>query len=601
MKLVTFLPVDSKPKQSIAKEHHESNKAKSTISSSVTNPVDFQQLLNAGLVQDSPKSKEMQNKLHSSIIPNEKVDAIPAEVVNAKHTEKHSIRNMEHQQQGSVSEVNHTKKKFDPTAATSQQLAGAMAVSQPNHIIANPSKTNHHSDKSSLLVEPVQADNTTKASLINNKVNEHIKSDTLNQPRNIELPVQASKINVENRKLQATVNVAETVRSAPIAQKQESTPQSLRVKSQVPATQPPQPQHVLAANVAKVLNTGEAKVVQNAPIAQKQESMPQSVRVKSQVPATQPPQPQHVQAANVAKVLNAGEAKVVQNAQNIPMTPIINEVIYGDTSNATNKPSNNKVKLVPNSSANPTKAQNKYNAMLNLQTINSSQAIIRGKSLLTSRVFFSKNTNKNSSPNSTATPPATNLMNQTMINFLVNNHFGSQSSDTGKQGQSSITNSNVTTNPFTMPFIDSSNLQTLNSDLSKWVIAQSSRLSFVGASSIVMTLVPEHLGKVKLTVKNDKNGHLQVKLAASNTEALNLLTNNAQTLQQQLEANGFGSVTINFGMDQQANQGALSDGNNAGTVMNESNAAKPINDSLLVQAGKNYSLQDLHQGFIAEA
>ncbi len=551
MKLVTFLPVDSKPKQSIAKEHHESNKAKSTISSSVTNPVDFQQLLNAGLVQDSPKSKEMQNKLHSSIIPNEKVDAIPAEVVNAKHTEKHSIRNMEHQQQGSVSEVNHTKKKFDPTAATSQQLAGAMAVSQPNHIIANPSKTNHHSDKSSLLVEPVQADNTTKASLINNKVNEHIKSDTLNQPRNIELPVQASKINVENRKLQATVNVAETVRSAPIAQKQESTPQSLRVKSQVPATQPPQPQHVLAANVAKVLNTGEAKVV--------------------------------------------------QNAQNIPMTPIINEVIYGDTSNATNKPSNNKVKLVPNSSANPTKAQNKYNAMLNLQTINSSQAIIRGKSLLTSRVFFSKNTNKNSSPNSTATPPATNLMNQTMINFLVNNHFGSQSSDTGKQGQSSITNSNVTTNPFTMPFIDSSNLQTLNSDLSKWVIAQSSRLSFVGASSIVMTLVPEHLGKVKLTVKNDKNGHLQVKLAASNTEALNLLTNNAQTLQQQLEANGFGSVTINFGMDQQANQGALSDGNNAGTVMNESNAAKPINDSLLVQAGKNYSLQDLHQGFIAEA
>ena len=548
---MTFLPVDSKPKQSIAKEHHESNKAKSTISSSVTNPVDFQQLLNAGLVQDSPKSKEMQNKLHSSIIPNEKVDAIPAEVVNAKHTEKHSIRNMEHQQQGSVSEVNHTKKKFDPTAATSQQLAGAMAVSQPNHIIANPSKTNHHSDKSSLLVEPVQADNTTKASLINNKVNEHIKSDTLNQPRNIELPVQASKINVENRKLQATVNVAETVRSAPIAQKQESTPQSLRVKSQVPATQPPQPQHV--------------------------------------------------QAANVAKVLNAGEAKVVQNAQNIPMTPIINEVIYGDTSNATNKPSNNKVKLVPNSSANPTKAQNKYNAMLNLQTINSSQAIIRGKSLLTSRVFFSKNANKNSSPNSTATPPATNLMNQTMINFLVNNHFGSQSSDIGKQGQSSITNSNVTTNPFTMPFIDSSNLQTLNSDLSKWVIAQSSRLSFVGASSIVMTLVPEHLGKVKLTVKNDKNGHLQVKLAASNTEALNLLTNNAQTLQQQLEANGFGSVTINFGMDQQANQGALSDGNNAGTVMNESNAAKPINDSLLVQAGKNYSLQDLHQGFIAEA
>ncbi len=641
MTLVTFLPVDSTPKQSIAKEQHESNKAKPTISSSDPNPGEFQQLLNAGLTQVSSKSNEVQHKWHSPVIPFDKADSQPVEIANAKLTDKHSNSNKAHQPQDSTTKVNRTKKNLDQTSGTSQLLAGAMVVSNRHNTEVHLSKRDNHSDQPSLTAESIQADNTAKAS--STKVYQQLKSVTPHQAQNIEAPVQAGKINVEKGIPQTTVNrtEAEVVQSAPSMPKQEATAQKPRVNSQVSATelsQPQQvpqqvPQHVQTVDGAKVVNRAEAEVVRSSPNAPKQESASQAVRVNSQVSATelsQPQQvPQHVQTVDGAKVVNRAEAEVVrsspnapkqeatvqmpkdntrtqmptaQNAQNIAMTPVINEVVYGNLPSVTNKPFGNKVKSALNSLSNPINAQHKNNTQLNLQTENRPQEINRGKMLLSSRAFFSKNVNKNNSPNSAATPSAASPMNQTMINLLVNNHSGNQSSDIGKQGQSSISNSNVTTNQFSMPsYVDSSNLQSLNSDLSKWVMAQSSRLAFVGASSIVLTLVPEHLGRVKLTVKNDKNGHLQVKVAASNTEALNLLTDNAQSLQQQLEANGFGSVTINFGMDQQTNQGGFSDGNNAGAVGNDPVSGKTVNDQLLVQAGKNYTLQDLHQGFIAEA
>ena len=587
MTLVTFLPVDSTPKQSIAKEQHESNKAKPTISSSDPNPGEFQQLLNAGLTQVSSKSNEVQHKWHSPVIPFDKADSQPVEIANAKLTDKHSNSNKAHQPQDSTTKVNRTKKNLDQTSGTSQLLAGAMVVSNRHNTEVHLSKRDNHSDQPSLTAESIQADNTAKAS--STKVYQQLKSVTPHQAQNIEAPVQAGKINVEKGIPQTTVNrtEAEVVQSAPSMPKQEATAQKPRVNSQVSATelsQPQQvpqqvPQHVQTVDGAKVVNRAEAEVVRSSPNAPKQEA---TVQMPKDNTRTQMP--------------------TAQNAQNIAMTPVINEVVYGNLPSVTNKPFGNKVKSALNSLSNPINAQHKNNTQLNLQTENRPQEINRGKMLLSSRAFFSKNVNKNNSPNSAATPSAASPMNQTMINLLVNNHSGNQSSDIGKQGQSSISNSNVTTNQFSMPsYVDSSNLQSLNSDLSKWVMAQSSRLAFVGASSIVLTLVPEHLGRVKLTVKNDKNGHLQVKVAASNTEALNLLTDNAQSLQQQLEANGFGSVTINFGMDQQTNQGGFSDGNNAGAVGNDPVSGKTVNDQLLVQAGKNYTLQDLHQGFIAEA
>ena len=583
MTLVTFLPVDSTPKQSIAKEQHESNKAKPTISSSDPNPGEFQQLLNAGLTQVSSKSNEVQHKWHSPVIPFDKADSQPVEIANAKLTDKHSNSNKAHQPQDSTTKVNRTKKNLDQTSGTSQLLAGAMVVSNRHNTEVHLSKRDNHSDQPSLTAESIQADNTAKAS--STKVYQQLKSVTPHQAQNIEAPVQAGKINVEKGIPQTTVNrtEAEVVRSAPSMPKQESASQAVRVNSQVSATelsQPQQvPQHVQTVDGAKVVNRAEAEVVRSSPNAPKQEA---TVQMPKDNTRTQMP--------------------TAQNALNIAMTPVINEVVYGNLPSVTNKPFGNKVKSALNSLSNPINAQHKNNTQLNLQTENRPQEINRGKMLLSSRAFFSKNVNKNNSPNSAATPSAASPMNQTMINLLVNNHSGNQSSDIGKQGQSSISNSNVTTNQFSMPsYVDSSNLQSLNSDLSKWVMAQSSRLAFVGASSIVLTLVPEHLGRVKLTVKNDKNGHLQVKVAASNTEALNLLTDNAQSLQQQLEANGFGSVTINFGMDQQTNQGGFSDGNNAGAVGNDPVSGKTVNDQLLMQAGKNYTLQDLHQGFIAEA
>lgn len=140
----------------------------------------------------------------------------------------------------------------------------------------------------------------------------------------------------------------------------------------------------------------------------------------------------------------------------------------------------------------------------------------------------------------------------------------------------------------------------LNTDISKWITGQALRSNLVGASTVVLTLVPEHLGKLRLTVSGSKTGHLQVKISANSASALDLLTQNAHHLQQQLENNGFPSVNINLGMDQSGSQQSPEN-----PMQSSGHSTDPVSMSITTmpkeQIEKQYTLQDIHQGFIAEA
>ena len=192
-------------------------------------------------------------------------------------------------------------------------------------------------------------------------------------------------------------------------------------------------------------------------------------------------------------------------------------------------------------------------------------------------------------------------MAQLLTRYFENGNSGNPQSNNGQPGNGYSSGQNastVTQNNMPWNFINS---QTLGTEVSKWLSGQSYKLSFVGASSVVLTLIPENLGKVRLSVKNDKNGQLEVRIAASNKEALGLLSDNVTTLQQQLAASGYESVTINLGMDMQANQDGSS-ATSSGEGMNTSSRANNTTTNVhRQQLGNQYLLQDLHQGFIAEA
>lgn len=90
----------------------------------------------------------------------------------------------------------------------------------------------------------------------------------------------------------------------------------------------------------------------------------------------------------------------------------------------------------------------------------------------------------------------------------------------------------------------------------QWVLSRSARGSVRGVSTMYMTLVPQHLGTVHLTLATNTSGDLRVRMSSSSAQASVVLQSDLTQLRNQLQKSGYASVQIDvFTQGQGGQQG----------------------------------------------
>ncbi len=149
-----------------------------------------------------------------------------------------------------------------------------------------------------------------------------------------------------------------------------------------------------------------------------------------------------------------------------------------------------------------------------------------------------------------------------------------------------------------VPALQSLLMQRFAPDVAGWLMRQSAQMLGSGFSAIELTLVPGHLGKLRVTVTGDKVTGLRVRFALANQEAQSLVQSQLPELRQLLHAGGYGSVAIDVGAD-----------SGHSSLKGEQNHKQPLNAHALrgsVSIGRSespYAAQrDFdHAGFTARA
>jgi len=94
-------------------------------------------------------------------------------------------------------------------------------------------------------------------------------------------------------------------------------------------------------------------------------------------------------------------------------------------------------------------------------------------------------------------------------------------------------------------------------DIVRYVMNRATRADLQNSSVLVLTLTPEHLGKIRLTVASGNDGALRIRLGSESAESSNLIQSNLGNLQQQLENSGYSSVLIDvYTQGRQSGQGS---------------------------------------------
>ncbi len=100
---------------------------------------------------------------------------------------------------------------------------------------------------------------------------------------------------------------------------------------------------------------------------------------------------------------------------------------------------------------------------------------------------------------------------------------------------------------FEAPALQSLLMQRFAPDVAGWLMKQSARVLGSGLAAVELTLVPEHLGKLRVTVTGDKATGLRIRFALANHEAQALVQSQLPELRQLLHTEGYGSVAIDVG------------------------------------------------------
>lgn len=116
------------------------------------------------------------------------------------------------------------------------------------------------------------------------------------------------------------------------------------------------------------------------------------------------------------------------------------------------------------------------------------------------------------------------------------------------EGSLAAANSNESSG-LAVPALQSLLMQRFAPDVAGWLMRQSAQVLGSGFSAVELTLVPEHLGKLRVTVTGDKVTGLRVRFALANREAQSLVQSHLPELRQLLHAGGYGSVAIDVGAD----------------------------------------------------
>jgi|GEM_PF-4909575 len=107
-------------------------------------------------------------------------------------------------------------------------------------------------------------------------------------------------------------------------------------------------------------------------------------------------------------------------------------------------------------------------------------------------------------------------------------------------------NSQAATDP-AAPALQSMLMQRFAPEVAGWLMRQSTRVLNSGLASVELTLIPAHLGKLRVTVSGDKTAGLRVRFALANHEAQTLLQSQLPELRQLLQTGGYGAVAFDVG------------------------------------------------------
>lgn len=107
-------------------------------------------------------------------------------------------------------------------------------------------------------------------------------------------------------------------------------------------------------------------------------------------------------------------------------------------------------------------------------------------------------------------------------------------------------NSQAATDP-AAPALQSMLMQRFAPEVTGWLMRQSTRVLNSGLASVELTLIPAHLGKLRVTVSGDKAAGLRVRFALANHEAQTLLQSQLPELRQLLQTGGYGAVAFDVG------------------------------------------------------
>lgn len=139
--------------------------------------------------------------------------------------------------------------------------------------------------------------------------------------------------------------------------------------------------------------------------------------------------------------------------------------------------------------------------------------------------------------------------------------------------------------------------QQVAAEASQWIVKQIAQRAVLGQSTVEMTLVPAHLGKLQLRVSSFKNGELRVQFTASTTEAQSLIRDQLPALLEQLQMQGFQSVAVDVRADSgQQQQQSRQDPMTASQLTERQN-----HQVMIAQLRGRVDLIPQHEGFSAKA
>ena len=98
-----------------------------------------------------------------------------------------------------------------------------------------------------------------------------------------------------------------------------------------------------------------------------------------------------------------------------------------------------------------------------------------------------------------------------------------------------------------------------------WLVNKLVQQIKVAPSSLEISLKPEYMGKINILVQNSKGG-LTVSMITHNSEALNVLQSNLQTIKDGLDQQGVNVQQLEINLANQGNLGNAGSGNHGGTM-----------------------------------